>query len=81
MDPTAPKASFQNGMGEQPNRTFRKMVRSLLHAAGLGPEYWSFALFHAVFIKNRIHHSATNQVPYMLLDRKGLLCVERKTRT
>ena len=40
------------------------MVPSLLHAAGLGPEYWSFALLHAVFIKNWICHSSMNQVPY-----------------
>jgi dUTP pyrophosphatase len=66
MDPTAPKSSFQNGMSERPNRTLAKMVRSLLHGAGLGPEYWSFALLHGVFIKNRIRHSATNQVPYTM---------------
>ncbi len=66
MDPTAPQASFQNGMAERPNCTFGKMVRSLLHGAGLGPEYWSFALLHAAFIKNRIRHSVTNQVPYTM---------------
>jgi dUTP pyrophosphatase len=66
MDPTAPKSSFQNGMSERPNRTLAKMVRSLLHGTGLDPEYWSFALLHGVFIKNRICHSATNQVPYTM---------------
>jgi hypothetical protein len=66
MDPTAPKSSFQNGISERPNRTLAKMVQSLLHGAGLGPEYWSFALLHGVFIKNRIRHSTTNQVPYTM---------------
>ena len=53
-------AAFQNGIAERPNRTFGKMVRSLLHGAGLGPEYWSFALLHAVYIKNRLRHHSTN---------------------
>ena len=66
MDPTAPKSSFQNGMDERPNRTLAKMVRSLLHGADLGLEYWSFAILHAVFIKNRVRHSITNQVPYTM---------------
>jgi dUTP pyrophosphatase len=66
MEPTAPEAPFQNGMGERPNRTLGKMVRSLLHSAGLGPQYWSFALIHAAYITNRLRHSATNQVPYTM---------------
>jgi len=64
LDPTAPLAPFQNGIAERPNRTFGKMVRSLLYSAGLGPEYWSFAILHATYIKNRLRHCATNQVPY-----------------
>mmetsp|Transcript_10383 Transcript_10383/g.14952 ORF Transcript_10383/g.14952 Transcript_10383/m.14952 type:complete len:1434 (-) Transcript_10383:2326-6627(-) len=66
LDPTAPGAPFQNGKAERPNRTFGKMVRSLLYSAGLGPEYWSFALLHAAYIKNRIPHRATNQVPFTM---------------
>ncbi|MFN9980846.1 MAG: hypothetical protein ACK53Y_13055, partial [bacterium] len=35
------------------------MMRSLLHAAGLGPEYWSWALIHAAYLKKkRLPHSA-----------------------
>lgn len=63
MDPTAPKAAFQNAKAERPNRNFGKTVRCLLYNANLGPEYWSFALLHAVFLKNRLRHSTTNQVP------------------
>ena len=63
MEPTAPQAPFQNGKAERPNRTFGKMVNSLLYNAGLGPEYWSFALLHAVYLKNRRIHRGTNQVP------------------
>ena len=63
MDPTAPDAAFQNGKAERPNRNFGKTVRCLLYNANLGPEYWSFALQHAVYLKNRLPHCATNQVP------------------
>ena len=63
MEPTAPQAPYQNGKAERPNRTFGKMVNSLLYNAGLGPEYWSFAILHAVYLKNRRIHRGTNQVP------------------
>ena len=63
IEPTAPNAPFQNGKAERPNKTFGRMVNSLLYNAGLGPEYWSFALLHAVYLKNRRIHRATNQVP------------------
>ena len=63
MEPTAPDAPFQNGRVENPNGTLAKTVRCLLYNAGLGPEFWSFALLHAVYLKNRKPHSATNQVP------------------
>jgi dUTP pyrophosphatase len=40
------------------------MMQSLLHSANLGPEYWSWALLHAVYLKNRLPHRATNTTPY-----------------
>jgi hypothetical protein len=63
VDPTAPRAAFQNAKAERPNRNFGKTVRCLLFNANLGPEYWSFALLHAVFLKNWLQHCTTNQVP------------------
>jgi len=63
MDPTAPRAAFQNAKAERQNRNFGKTVQCLLFNANLGPEYWSFALLHAVFLKNRLWHCTTNQVP------------------
>jgi hypothetical protein len=64
LQPTAPGAPSQNGMVERPNRTFGKMMRCMLHAAGLGPQFWSFALLHAVYIYNRLPHSSTGVSPY-----------------
>lgn len=64
IEPTASDASFQNGMAERPNRTYGDMMRSLLHGAHLGPEYWSWALLHAVYLKNRLPHRAIGITPY-----------------
>ncbi len=54
VEPTGSDGSAQNGIVERPNRTFGQMMRCLLHSAELGPEFWSFALNHAVYIKNSI---------------------------
>ncbi len=40
-------------------------MRCLLHSANLGPEYWSFALTHAVYLKNRLPHAATGETPHL----------------
>ncbi len=64
MEPTAPGAPFQNGLAEQPNQTFGTMVRCLLHSANLCPEYWSYALVHAVYLKNRLPHTAIRDTPF-----------------
>ncbi len=64
LQPTASDASFQNGVAERPNRTLADMIRCLLHGANLGPEYWSWALIHAVYLKNRLPHRAINTTPY-----------------
>jgi dUTP pyrophosphatase len=66
LEPTAAGAPFQNGMAERPNQTYGNMVRCLLHSAALGPEYWSFALLHAVYLKNRLPHTAVHETPYKI---------------
>jgi hypothetical protein len=64
MEPTASDASYQNGIAERPNRTFGDMMRSLLYGAGLGPEYSSWALVHALYLRNRIPHRSLPTTPY-----------------
>lgn len=64
LEPMASDASFQNGLAECPNCTLGDMMRTLLHSAGLGPQYWSWALIHAVYLKNRLPHPTTNVTPY-----------------
>lgn len=64
LQPTATDASFQNGLAERPNRTLAETMRCLLHNAGLGPQYWSWALTHSVYLKNRLPHRAIGCTPY-----------------
>jgi len=64
LEPTAPDASFQNGVAERPNRSLADIMRSLLQGAQLGPEYWSWALLHAVYLKNRLIHRALGKTPF-----------------
>ena len=44
LELTGADASAQNAIAESPNKYLGNMMRCLLHAADLGPEYWSFAL-------------------------------------
>jgi len=63
MEPTAPGAPFQNGLAERPNQTLGNIMRCMLHGANLGPQFWPFALTHAVRIYNMLPHSVTKQTP------------------
>jgi hypothetical protein len=65
LEPTGAGAPFQNGMVERVNQTLENMMRCLLLSANLGPEYWSFALTHAVYLKNRLPHTATGETPHL----------------
>jgi len=67
MEPTAPGAPFQNGLAERPNQTLGNYMRCMLHGANLGPEFWPYALTHAVRIYNMLPHSVTRQTPYFTL--------------
>lgn len=39
-------------------------MRALLHSAQLGPQYWSWALLHAMYHKNRLPHRAITITPF-----------------
>ena len=56
-EPTGAGDPSQNGRAEAPNKTLARMIRSMLYSAALGSEYWSYALLHAVYIKNRLPHA------------------------
>ena len=56
--------SKANTRAERPHRDLSQSMRCMLHSSGLGPEYWSHALTHAVYIKNRIPHRSLNMSPF-----------------
>ena len=64
LETTAPDSSGQNGMAERPHRTLKERVRCLLYTAGMGIEFWSDALLHAVWLYNRTYHQAIDMTPY-----------------
>ena len=64
LELTGADVSAQNAVAESPNKYLGNMMQCLLHAADLGPEYWSFALIHAAYIKNRLPHTFINKTPF-----------------
>ena len=66
IETTGADNSSQNGLVERPHRTLANMVRASLSDAGLPDKFWSDALVHAVFIKNRLPHAAFHHLstPY-----------------
>lgn len=62
---TGAYSSAQNGLAEKPHQDLGRMTRSLLYSAGLSSKYWSYALRHAVYLKNRLPHSSLHyKTPY-----------------
>jgi hypothetical protein len=75
LEPTAADAPFQNGLAERPNRTLGNMMKCLLNMAALGPEYWSWALLHAIYIKNRLYHTVLWVSPHSM---RGQACNHKR---
>ena len=68
VQPTGAYASKQNGMAEKPNKDLAQIMRCLLFSAGLDSRFWSYALRHAVYLKNRWPHASKQwKTPYELL--------------
>jgi len=57
-------ASFHNVLAERPHRTFGNMMHTILQGAGFPKKYWSYALLHAVYLKNKLPHRAVQTTPY-----------------
>ena len=63
LEVTGAESLSQNSIAEAPNRTFAQMMRCALYSADIGPEYWSYALRLAVYIKNRLPHASIKTTP------------------
>ena len=67
---TGAGSSEQNGRCERVHQDLGRMMRCLLHGAGLGPEYWSFAITHATYLLNRWPHKALKMSPFQAMFNK-----------
>ena len=70
LELTGTDSSMQNSQAERHHHDLAQMMRCMLHAAELGPEFWSYALAHAVYIKNRIPHLSINTTPFQAFTGK-----------
>ena len=71
LEVTGADSSAQNGMAEKPNQDLARIMRCLLYSAGLGSQFWSYALRHAVYLKNRRPHSSLQwMTPYERINKK-----------
>lgn len=52
----------QNGSAERENRTVMEAARTMLHAKGLGPEFWEEAVNTAVYVLNATGTSTVDDV-------------------
>jgi hypothetical protein len=64
VEPTGADSPSQNGGAEIYNGTLAVKVRTLLYGSGLPTKFWSVALLHAVYLHNRLVHSATGKTPF-----------------
>jgi hypothetical protein len=64
VEPTGADSPSQNGGAEIYNNTLAIRVWTLLYGSGLPVTFLSAALFHAVYLHNRLVHSAINTTPY-----------------
>ena len=67
---TGAESSQSNGICERPHQDLARMIRPMLHGVGLGPEYLLFAIIHAVYLINRLPHSAIRSTPFEKLFNK-----------
>src|SRR6201995_368320 len=67
VETSAPYTPEQNGVAERMNRTLVESARSMIHAQGLGQEYWAEAVVTAAYIRNRVvSRSTQRKSPYEL---------------
>jgi len=57
---TAPHTPAQNGVAERLNRTLVEHAACIMHEAGLAREFWSLAVKHITWVRNRLWHKALN---------------------
>jgi hypothetical protein len=60
---TSPDTPAQNGVSERLNRTLIEHAKAEVKAAALANEFWSLAVKHVVWVRNRVWHRKLQVVP------------------
>ena len=62
---STPRCPQQNGTPERMNRTIETMARCMLIDSAFSTSFWPYAVQYAVYIKNRLPHSAIKgEIPF-----------------
>jgi hypothetical protein len=59
-------SKWQNGPVERQHQTPADGMRSMLHGAGLGPEFWPYAFYHFIRLTNMTPHARSDKSPHEL---------------
>lgn len=59
-----------DGVAERVNRTLLEGATTVLIQAKLPSCFWPFAVKHVAYVRNRIPHSATGQIPYSIFTKQ-----------
>jgi hypothetical protein len=62
---TIPHTPEQNGVAERFNRTIQESTLILRHQANFPKSMWAETMSHAVYVYNRVWHSAIRDIPYI----------------
>ena len=62
--PTGSDSPSQNSAAEVNNDKLAVKARTLLYRSGLPAKFWSAALLHSAYLRNRLVHSSTKMTPY-----------------
>ena len=66
---TAPYTPYQNGKSERSWRSLLEMARCLLSESGITKPYWTYAVRHAQYLRNRSFQRRTKSTAYELFTR------------
>ena len=71
LQTTSLYTSAQNALAKKPNQDLARIMRTLLYSSGLGSQFWSYALQHSVYLKNRCPHATLDYMtPYERVNGK-----------
>ena len=69
---TIPCTPQQNGRAERLNQSLLAIARCMMIESGMPHKFWTEAILHANYIKNRMLSTAINEIPFVLWNGRKL---------